>query len=42
MINRETMPWIIGALIVVIAVALLLWLALPAENTLPNDYSGVL
>ena len=41
MINRETLPWIIGALLVVLGVILLLWLALPEENTLPQDYSGV-
>lgn len=42
MINRETMPWIIGAMLVLLTVILVLWLALPAENTLPKDYSGVM
>ena len=42
MINRETMPWIIGALIVLLTVFLVLWFVLPEENTLPNDYSGVM
>ena len=42
MMNRETLPWIVGALVVVVGVILALWLMLPAENTLPGDYSGVM
>ena len=42
MINRETLPWILGALLVVLGVILALWLCLPEENTLPKDYGGVM
>ena len=40
--NRETLPWILGALLVVLGVIAVLWFCLPEENTLPSDYSGMM
>ena len=42
MINRETLPWILGAFLVVLGVIAVLWFCLPEANTLPGDYSGVM
>ena len=35
---RETLPWILGALVVVGAVVAYLWLTAPEENLLPHVY----
>ena len=35
---RDTFPWVLGALLVVILVAAALWLTAPPENTLPEVY----
>jgi hypothetical protein len=42
MINRETLPWLLGALLVILGVLMVLWLTTPEENTLPQDYDGVM
>ena len=42
MINRETLPWLLGALLVVVGVLILLWFTAPEENTLPQEYGGVM
>lgn len=35
---RDVLPWILGALAVVVLVGLLLWLTAPPDNTLPDVY----
>lgn len=35
---RESLPWILGALAVVAALGLWLWMTAPEENTLPEVY----
>lgn len=35
---RESLPWIIGALLVVLAVLLFLWWTRPPDNPLPAVY----
>lgn len=35
---RGSLPWIIGALLVVIAVLLYLWFTAPPDNPLPHVY----
>ena len=37
-LRREDLPWIAGALIVVLAVLLLLWLLTPQPNPLQGIY----
>ena len=38
MLDREALPWIAGALAVVVIVALALWLTRPEPNQLPEVY----
>ena len=35
---REMLPWLIGAALVVAAVAAFLWWTAPPDNTLPDVY----
>lgn len=35
---REALPWIAGALVVVVLVAVAVWLSLPEEDILPDIY----
>ncbi|MEC8425067.1 MAG: hypothetical protein VX000_14885 [Myxococcota bacterium] len=35
---RELMPWVLGALFLVLAAAAFLWWTAPPENTLPQVY----
>lgn len=38
MSGRDTLPWLLGALAVVLLVVALLWLTRPPENLLPQVY----
>lgn len=37
--SRSPWPWLVGAGVVVLLIALAVWLSAPPENTLPDVYS---